>query len=119
MLGISKVEDNDTTGTSLSGYLEVSYQQLLELLGRHHDKGDAYKVDARWKLKINGKVITIYNYKDGRNYNRSNGLPVRDITDWHIGSSEDVDAEIFMLAHVLKCKYKRSIDKEFQDYRNA
>jgi hypothetical protein len=49
-------------------------------------------VDAEWEIEFeDGKVATIYNYKDGKNYNGKSGLPKRKITDWHIGGySKDV-----------------------------
>ena len=78
----------DQTGTSLSGYLNTTYKKLCKVFGKPNGKTDGYKVDAEWIGSINGKVFTIYNYKDGKNYNGKNGTPKTKITDWHIGGKD-------------------------------
>lgn len=84
-------------GTFLHGYLTANYNSIKKLLGKPHDS-DGYKVDAQWDLSINGKQISIYNYKDGKNYNGTSGKATTKITDWHIGSSTDVTEECNYLA---------------------
>ena len=70
---------------SLQGYIDTSYDTLVEKLGDPTD-GDGEKVDAEWLIEFDDKTFaTIYNYKDGVNYNGTSGLRVGDITDWHIG----------------------------------
>lgn len=73
----------DVGGTSLQGYLDISYSELVDVLGEPGD-GDAYKVDAEWDLTDGERVATLYNYKDGPNYNDGAGS-VANIRDWHIG----------------------------------
>jgi hypothetical protein len=74
-------------GTSLQGYINTDYKTLKTLFGKPM-KGDGYKVDAEWIIEFEGKVIaTIYNYKDGKNYNGASGLSKTKITDWHIGGN--------------------------------
>lgn len=65
-----------------------------------------HKTDAEWEIEMNGKVMTIYNYKDGKNYNGRNGLPVSKITEWHIGSADDVTEEVKILAKALEGEHK-------------
>ena len=73
---------------SLQGYVSVSYQELITVFGLPTDDGDGYKVDARWKLTFeDGTHATIYNYKDGKNYEGSDGLDVEDIDEWHVGGA--------------------------------
>lgn len=96
----------EITGTGLSGYVNCTYKQLVALLGKPNAQNDGYKVDAKWAVEMNGKILTIYNYKDGKNYNKSNGLATKNITDWHIGSKEDVDTEIKALQKMLDPKKK-------------
>ena len=75
-------------GGCLQGYVETTYKNLLELFGNPTD-GDGYKVDAEWVIKFeDGTVATIYNWKDGKNYNGAEGMEVEDITDWHIGGED-------------------------------
>jgi hypothetical protein len=72
-------------GTCLQGYVSADYSALCERFGEPTN-GDGYKVDAEWLVQFeDGTVATIYNYKDGKNYNGADGLEVKDITDWHIG----------------------------------
>lgn len=99
-------DDYKFAGTSLSAYLFVDYKKIIKLLGEPNAIGDTYKVDAEWEFEMNGKRMTIYNYKDGKNYNGRNGLPVSKITEWHIGSSDDVTKEVKTLANVFGCESK-------------
>lgn len=84
-------------GTSLVGEIKVPYKKLVKLLGKPNAEGDSYKTDAEWEIVINGKVMTIYNYKDGKNYNGRNGIATTKLTDWHIGGGEDLIKEIAFL----------------------
>jgi len=78
---------NIVNGTSLMGYIDVSYQKLVRIFGLPNGVTDEYKVDAEWYGTINDKVFTIYNYKDGKNYCGRHGKAVEDIRDWHVGGN--------------------------------
>lgn len=81
-------EDEYRGGTSLCGYVNVSYQELVNAFGPPNVKGDPWKCDANWLLVAddeNETVCTIYNYKDGVNYLGPEGTPVEQIRDWHVG----------------------------------
>jgi hypothetical protein len=76
------------SGTSLQGYVNVTYATLKKVFGKEHGDGDGYKVDAEWMLQFSdGVVATIYNYKDGKNYCGRSGLAKSKITDWHVGGN--------------------------------
>ena len=76
----------DINMTSLQGYINTSYDDLVRCFGEPTSDGDAYKVDAEWELTFeDGTVATIYNWKNGRNYCGMDGMDVEDITDWHVG----------------------------------
>lgn len=71
--------------SSLQGYIDITYKQLEEKLG-DSEINDGEKTDAEWWIRFaDGTFATIYNYKDGVNYNGTSGLSICDITDWHIG----------------------------------
>lgn len=73
-------------GTGLSGYIDISYADLVAKLGESTDYFDNYKSDAEWVIQFgNGRIATIYNYKDGRNYMGAEGKDKEDIRGWHIG----------------------------------
>lgn len=81
--------DKRINGTSLAGYLQGSLLDVTALFGPPlgGDDVDGYKTDAEWMLMIDGnEPLTIYNYKNGRNYNGEDGVEVEDMTEWHIGS---------------------------------
>lgn len=83
--------DLESSGTHLQGVVRVSYQDLIRIFGQDTCY-DNYKSDAEWVVKFgDGKIATIYNYKDGLNYNGDGGMPKEDIIDWHVGGdSKDV-----------------------------
>jgi len=73
----------DTFGTSLSGYLNVTYNQLINVLGEptyNHPSGDN-KVQVEWVVEFEGNLFTIYDWKT---YNREYTENVLD--RFHIGS---------------------------------
>ena len=75
----------ETTGSGLSGYIDVSYRKLVRVFGEPTDDGDGYKMSARWALRFaDGTIATIYDYKDAKTYD-ADGLDTADITEWHIG----------------------------------
>ena len=80
---MKRVYGNEADGTSLIGYLDISYSDLISVFGEP-GINDGYKTDAEWDMVINEEVITIYNYKSGKNY-ASNNPEVEDIRDWHVG----------------------------------
>lgn len=72
-------------GSHLQGYIDAGYSELTDLFGEPHN-GDGYKSDAEWSIEFaDGTVATIYNYKDGHNYNDGCGTPTEAIRNWHIG----------------------------------
>ena len=79
-----KCIDKEAWKTSLQGYINVSYSNLVSKLGMPHGN-DGYKVDAQWQFVKNGVVFIIYNYKTGKNYLGKKGKPIDKIKDWHIG----------------------------------
>jgi len=87
---MQRVAQRRAAGTSLQGYVRVSYARLVKSFGKPL-KGDGYKTDAEWVLKApDGTIATIYNYKDGKAYLGRKGTPVRNITNWHIGGKKKV-----------------------------
>jgi hypothetical protein len=80
---------DDNFGGSLTGYLDITYADLVAALGEPNAEGDGYKTDAEWAVELSdGTKASIYNYKDGRHYLGDEGLAVEDITEWHVGSPQ-------------------------------
>ena len=85
-------------GTCLQGHVAANYADLVAVFGEP-GPGDGYKVDAEWVLLFeDGTVATVYNYKDGRNYEGADGLDVQDITDWHVGGRSARAVELVLEA---------------------
>ena len=90
----------DAGGTHLQGAIETTYAKLKAMFGQPTD-GDGYKVDAEWEIEFeDGTIATIYNWKNGKNYNGARGLAKTKITNWHIGghSSKATDKVLELLA---------------------
>lgn len=80
-------------GGCLQGYICAKYNDLKKLFGKPTD-GDGYKVDAEWSILFeDGTSATIYNYKNGKNYNGENGTPKTKITEWNIGGNNSKAVE--------------------------
>jgi hypothetical protein len=83
-----------TSGGWLQGYIEITYKELKAKLGKP-TIGDEYKTDAEWEIKFeDGTETWIYNYKNGKNYNGSSGIPKTKITKWNIGGSTEKSKEL-------------------------
>jgi len=84
-------DDIPFIGGCLQGYVEADYKELKKLFGLP-TIGDGYKLDAEWSILFeDGSSATIYNWKNGRNYNGRSGTPKTQIRNWHIGG-ENQDA---------------------------
>ena len=92
-------------GTGLCGCFPegTRYSDLVRVFGEPEVIDDDWKTDVEWRGKIRGKVFTIYNYKTGKNYLGGKGLPVEEITDWHIGGkSKEVSAKLIEYFQEMK-----------------
>ena len=101
-----KLRDKDAEfiSTHLVGAIDAPYKSLVKLLGLPNIIGDECKTDAEWEIEVNGKVMSIYNYKDGKNYNGKSGIATTKLRDWHIGGNQDLTVEIEILKEALKIK---------------
>lgn len=80
----------------LQGQVSVTYACLVRVFGQ--PKEGFGKTDAEWVvLFADGTIATIYNYKDGKNYNGDDGLPTNEITEWHIGGQNERAVELVKL----------------------
>jgi hypothetical protein len=91
-------------GTSLIEYIDIEYDTLVNVLGEPMtgEDTDEYKVDAEWHVEIHDEAnghdgfVTVYNYKTGKHYLGEDGLPVEEITTWHVGGRSGYDLELLM-----------------------
>ena len=83
--------------TSLQGYLQASYDDLVKVFGDPQcteTSGDG-KVDTEWELQINDlefdtvRNVTIYNWKD---YDGGLEAMTNPKYEWHIGGNSALDA---------------------------
>lgn len=80
----------NASGTSLQGYIEADYYDLVRLLG-NPDPGYDDKTQAEWAIEVYddtfGEVtLTIYDWKQGDCYlGPGNGIPPEDVTVWNVG----------------------------------
>jgi hypothetical protein len=79
-------------GTSLQGYINASFDELVDMFGEPHyfEPYTGDKVQCEWSFKTNnGIVFTIYDWKEY-------GTHPHDVTSWHIGGY-DKKAELTVL----------------------
>ena len=97
-------------GTSLVDYITVEYRELVDMFGEPTIKTDEYKTDAEWHVSLReagtdwtapeDAFVTIYNWKDGKNYRGANGLNVEQISEWHVGAK--AKASFWMLEDFIR-----------------
>jgi len=78
----------ETCGSSLSGYVKSTYDELVAVFGEptFTDCDPREKVQCEWILCIDGVVATVYNWK-------TEVVPLG-VYDWHVGGFDrgEVDA---------------------------
>jgi hypothetical protein len=79
--------------TSLQGHIQTTYAILVATFGEPQGGYDDYKCDCEWNIKFaDGVVVSIYNWKNGKNYCGEEGLALEDITEWNIGGHPNTGA---------------------------
>ena len=63
---------------------------------------DAYKVQAEWVIMTPCGKATIYDYKQGKNYNGSDGVAKTKVTEWHIGAENEKPVGYIVGALLIK-----------------
>jgi hypothetical protein len=60
-------EETASSGTSLQGYINATYSQLLETLGEptYNEPSGDDKVQVEWVVEFNDNIFTIYDWKTG------------------------------------------------------
>jgi len=55
----------DTWGSSLKGYINCVYQDLVRVLGEptYSDPSGDNKVQKEWVVRYNGEIFTVYDWK--------------------------------------------------------
>ena len=119
MIELRNAENGELDGTSFQGEIDMSYEDMICIFGKPHGD-DGYKVDAEWsfvasfweKDSTEGFMeeveFSLYNWKDGKNYCGSQGLPLSHITDWHIGGHNHKAVEVVhrIIANTLQWRGK-------------
>ena len=84
-------KDASITGTSLQGYIEATYDDLVKAFGKptydSTEDGESDKVHTQWGLEFENEegdliVATIYDWKEENAYNSRVGK-----YRWHIGGN--------------------------------
>ena len=84
-------KDASITGTSLQGYIEATYDDLVKAFGKptydSTEDGESDKVHTQWALEFENEegdliVATIYDWKEENAYNSRVGK-----YRWHIGGN--------------------------------
>jgi len=78
-----RVIETGKRGTCYQATIVASHHDLVEVWGEP-TKGDGYKTEAEWVIRLHDKVITIYNYKNSRSWGAEHP-EVTEVTEWHVG----------------------------------
>ena len=109
MIVMKNDQSLNVIGTSLKGTFEATYKELVGILGEPCKFADKYKVSTEWKIKFDGHIFTIYDFKETNLY--SNELPtVKEFRSdplpkyWHVGGYENPDYFLYNLLEKIKEK---------------
>ena len=93
-----RVIETGKRGTCYQATIKASHHDLVEVWGEP-SKGDGYKTEAEWVIRLHDKVITIYNYKNSRSWGAEHP-DVTEVTEWHVGghSGDVVDRLLGMMS---------------------
>jgi hypothetical protein len=86
---------DDTSGTSLVGYIETTRQRIEEVFGApSYSSNDNFeKVTVEWAIRFeDGTVATIYDWK---RYESGTPSPT-ELYEWHIGGNRDKNAALLV-----------------------
>ena len=94
---LSHVDVVDVVNSGRFGGLDnVSYARIVEQLGEPNVQDDPTKVDASWAVQHeDGRVLCVWNYKNGQAYLGKDGVPVEDILFWSYGGDKSLANELF------------------------
>jgi hypothetical protein len=78
-------------GTSGQEDFIANYSDLVKCFGEPLlDVSGDEKTDAEWNIEFeDGTVASIYNWKNGKNFDCENGDYVKDISEWNIGGENE------------------------------
>lgn len=85
-------KSSNTGGTHLHGHLNRTYDQLVSVFGEPHFRyrpraGAEDKIDVEWAFEFpDGRVFTVYNWKNGKAYLGHQGEDVEHIKEWNVGA---------------------------------
>ena len=75
-------EEAFNKGTSFKGYMNATYNQLVEALGEptYNEPSGDNKVQVKWVVEFEGNIFTIYDWKTySREYTEN------ELTTWNVG----------------------------------
>ena len=116
------ITHNDTdkwlsSGTHLIGHITCNYDDIVKVFGQPNDS-DGYKSDAGWDIKWeDGTISTIYNWKNGNNYNED-GTRTESIVEWNVGGKEQ-KALNYVLRHIKRAKTGHQSSENLQWILNS
>ena len=122
---IHQNEDVEPLGINFQAAFNASYHQLVDTFGLPISYPARYaladnKVEVEWKFNYgDGVIATIYNWKNGKNYDPEKGIAVEDMTEWHIGGHDfkallavikSIDDKLQWNLKQLEDVYKTNVD---------
>ena len=90
---------NKTNGSSLKGYIYITYPQLVSILGEPTyptESGDG-KVQKEWVVEFDGDVFTIYDWKTF-----DEDYTMNELDEFHVGGKTNANDFIEALSNKNK-----------------
>jgi len=86
------------SGSSLKGYINCVYQDLIRVLGEptYPEASGDNKVQKEWVVKYNGEVFTIYDWKT---YDEE--YTMNELDEFHVGGKTDASDFILELEEMI------------------
>jgi len=112
----------ETGGSSLQGYIDAAYHEIVDALGQPNCPVDEHKVDVEWAFRLDDTVFTIYNWKNGYNYcGDRDGMAVERMNHWHVGgfskdAEEAATAAVFGVDKVQCDSFPKGYQSEFSRF---
>ena len=115
----NSVKEINIHDTCLQDHITTTYTQIVLSFGEPSKYNDGYKTDAEWDILFNDEIVcTLYNYKNGKNYNGKNGTPTKELYYWNIGGITEYSADLIndvINQNKLICKVPVHTTKDYKD----
>jgi hypothetical protein len=98
---LKETKTKGVIGSSLKGYINCTYQDLIRVLGEptHPEASGDDKVQKEWVVEYNGEVFTVYDWKT---YDEE--YTINELDQFHVGGKTNASDFILELEEMISNK---------------